>query len=208
MNFNFSFNPQDEEYVKNVCIALNDAYVKFKKMFCVDYNGCLNVKVFSTREEYKQWTGYGDRYENWMVGRCNADENEIGILVPAEAGRTEVEMLLVAKHELSHFLMNKCFGKSNSIVLGEGIACYLAGQMPNKKIQNSSIISCKKLEEEKFANLGGYTLAPVYVKHIVDSFGIGCFIELFKSTDYLTNLPDKFEHKAVEKFNEQLSSSI
>jgi len=201
MKFNLKFNSQDKEFAQEVEKKLNEAYLKFKSIFKKNYDGSVDVVLFSTRLDYKNWTGYGDKYQNWMVGKCVSDKNEIGIITPREAERPTEEMLLVAKHELFHYLLNKCFGEIRSIVLDEGIACYLSEQMPERKIEEEEIVSCLKLETDEFAQLGGYMLTPIYIKYIVENLGYERVKELINADDYTTLLPKDFEKVAIKEYN-------
>ena len=204
MKFNFDFNKKDLEFKNLVEKELKHALDRFNKIFNKIISGELEVKIFSTRREYKDWTQYGEKYQNWMVGRCDPEGNVIGLIIPSEAERTQDDMLMVATHELYHYLLSKAFGDIKSIVLDEGMACYLSGQMPKDVILKGEIKKASELESD-FASLGGYRLAPIFIKYLMEKYGSNKYIELINSNNYVVLLPRNFEKEAIINYNNQLN---
>lgn len=200
LELKFEYDNKYEEFKIHVKDALNKAYKKFNILFSENVKGHLLVKIFSTREDYKNWTGYGKNYQNWMVGRCEPKENVIAVIVPEGAEREESDMLCVIKHEMFHYLLEKTFGEIKNIVLDEGLACFLSGQMPEPKNIFNKIILCEQFNDKNFANLGGYTLAPIYVKHIIEVFGFEKLKSIICDKYFYLKLPKGFEHLAIEKY--------
>lgn len=196
MEIKFEYEMENIVFVRKISKALKEIEQKFvdefgetkKKLVC-------NFKVFPTREDYKKWKGYGDKYKNWMVGDFDG-KNTIAIIYYKDSGRTEKDMVQVACHELSHFLLAKHF-KVKSEVLDEGLACYLAGQMPCKNLENPPSI---KMLDENFADNGGYTFAPIYVWYLIQKFGKKLFIKLLKKKKIYKFIPKNFEVEAIEEY--------
>ena len=202
--FDFQYNLKEEPFKRLVEKALVEAYEKFFSVFGFKVNDILTVKIFSSREDYKDWTGYGDRYRNWMVGRCDASKNEIGVIIPTVAERPENEMIMIVKHEAYHYLLEKCFGDIKNIVLNEGMACFLADQIVDNSIDLKDIVSIKKLNGPDFADLDGYTLAPIYISYIIRNFGYKKFVEIVNDENFYLQFPKDFERIAIDQHNNTL----
>ncbi len=81
----------------------------------------------------------------------------------------------------------------------EGIALYYAEQIEpdNISVEAAPPIS-SLLDEDTFADNGGYEYSGAYVRHYIDRFGLSAFMELYGGSNAAAALiyPD-FERKAV-----------
>ena len=195
MEIKLNYQIEDIVFAKKVLAKIREVEKNFYDLFSIKQKKLsLNFTIFNSREEYKNWTGYGDKYQNWIVGKCNG--KNLAIITPKYAQRSEKEMIEVACHEVAHFLLEHNF-KVKSTVLDEGFACFLAGQMPNENLKNPP--TCEILEKD-FASNGGYTFAPIYVKEIIENNGTEFFIKLLKNKKFYELLPPNFEKKAVARY--------
>lgn len=195
MKINLKYDIENIVFARKVLKAIRETEEQFFKIFQVkEKNFSCDFTIFSTREEYKKWTGYGERYKNWMVGKC--DGKNIAIIHPKNANRSEKDMLEVSCHEFAHLLLEGYFKVKNK-TLDEGFACFVAGQMPTANLENPP--KCEVLEKD-FAENGGYDFSPIYVKYILEKFGAEEFVNLLKNKKFYKKLPKNFEALAVDDY--------
>lgn len=200
MDFVLFNSVEDKDFANMVLNALNVANQRFFSLYGKQVDEKLNVKIYPTREEYKDFTGYGDEYRDYMVGKAKIDDNLIAIITPRVLkDRTEEDMLKVVVHEFGHFIMGKVTIQTPKMWLGEGFACWFAEQFPKNKLDK--VISLKDLSSKNFVSLGGYSYAPVYVDYLIKKYGFQKIIDLFGESFPEKFLPKDFEKEALEYFN-------
>jgi len=191
----FKILDEDGEITKDVIKKCSNAYNKNKRFFQKDC-GVFQIRIANTEEEFKKLAG--KFYKVWVkgVGKKVVGKKEglVAIRSPElysecykrHGGTPEFEMLLA--HEINHIFANQSNLYKGPYWFTEGLAMYVAGQIPGKTYKRKADFTKDKTRFYLFYRLIMKRLSdemyiPQYyaVKYIVDKFGKVKLLRLMKS---------------------------
>jgi len=159
----------------------------------------LNVRVFvyETRSAFDK--RFGEKTEDWIVGRIGMDYKSTHILSPLafknESCHDSKEFLNVLEHELTHLYSdNLANGKILPKWLDEGLAQYIANQCKYiKNFKNTETNFCKKLGTlngwNKRINYTAYPTAALFVNFLIKNYSFNKIKELITSLNKVYYYP-------------------
>lgn len=153
-----------------------------------------------------------DEYEEWMVGNCDFENRKITILSPRiSTTHTAPELEKVFVHETIHMIFDTYAGNLEApIWCAEGIATLYAEQVPLNCIDEQNyprIINL--LDEETFADNGGYDYSGVYVWYFIQRYGFAKFLKLYTNVPRMSELIyEGFEMEAICKIKKLFSNLL
>lgn len=155
--------------------------------------------------QYLETTGKTiEEYQEWMVGNSDFEHRKITILSPhASTTHTAQELEQVFVHETIHMIFDTYAGTTDTpIWCAEGIAILYAGQVDLNYVNESDYPQIQELlDEETFADRGGYDYAGVYVWYFMERYGFKKFVELYNNaSDAHALIYRGFEKEAIKKF--------
>lgn len=176
-------NYEDSNILREFIDKIAYKFEDIKDYFSVEYDS-LELTLYS-KTDFDEFVAnttsqYGtkDNIPNWLVGF--SINKGIHIVIPT-ADRLEY-MAKVAIHELVHLLSYKIEHKEKRVkLLDEGIACFLANQMSEKRfktiIQDYNQNNLHKIEDfciyngNEFGKLNGYAYSYVIMEFLNLKFG-------------------------------------
>ena len=203
--FELIYDKSDEAFAQKLAHKADKVYEEMISRFGFDSPAedrkilltiCDNVSLYievtnKTEEEYQEW----------MVGNCDFENRKITILSPRIATvHSEEEIEKVFVHETIHMIFDINAGGTDAPAwCAEGIAILYAGQIEPEYIDDSDHPkSDQLLDEETFAERGGYDYAGVYVRHFIQQYGFDRFLELYKNAPGAAELIyNGFEEEAI-----------
>lgn len=140
-------------------------------------------------------------YQEWMVGNSDFERRKITILSPqVSTTHTAQELEQVFVHEMLHIIFDTYAGNTDApIWCAEGIAILHAQQIDLHYVDESDYPRISDLlDEETFAERGGYDYAGVYVWYFMERYGFAKFAELYlNKSDALALIYEGFEKDAI-----------
>ncbi len=203
-HFEISYNLSDEKVVPDVQEYLEENYEKITTNLKQPLDETIQVKIFpdlkslhnaiKVHGHFFWWKG---DVQDWVVGSASGGPIRIvSPLNPGNPGHTYEGILKVAVHEFTHIVASKINSNVNASIFSEGIALYEAHQDINVSNDLTTILpnSIEELFSWKNDNDFGasrvYTLGGSFVGFIIENYGYGKFIELYKR-DYSNNVFDE-----------------
>lgn len=174
------------------------------------------VVIAQTRDDFNRLVGVTSS-PLWLVGTfLNNDPPRIILLHPEIVAKEGVhkygDMEGVFIHELVHAIFRKIYPFSQPRWLNEGIAIYLAGQLPKAKydleffLQKGNFPLClsTKIQWNKYRKFGAYGISGKFVEFLIKKFGREKLVILVK-----TRIPTKYtESYFLEHFQETYKKSV
>ena len=205
-HFRVFYDKKDERFISRIVSALEEAYRsvtdkfglrndtgRFDLILCPDVN-TFKEKAHKTDEEYQPW----------MVGNADYSRRRLCILSPgAVRDRSFEDMLKVIRHEAIHIAFDALQNADTAnIMVAEGIAVALAGQIEKDRLSETEYPDARKLTgEEYFFENDGYLYSGVYVLHLLGLCGKDTFKDIYAGNasmePYLYN---GFEADAIRNF--------
>lgn len=147
-----------------------------------------------------------EEYQEWMVGNSDFENRKITILSPrVSTTHTSEDIEKVLVHEIIHMIFDVHAGNDNApIWCAEGIAILYAEQVELEYIDERVYPKIDELlDEESFAERGGYDYAGVYVWYFIERYGFAKFLELYCNVADASGLIyEGFESEAIRKFKD------
>lgn len=209
--FNLFYSKEDENILQRISTLIDATYENVINMFGLrtdtdkfEFVLCPNVSVFKKEAEITD-----ERYKEWMVGNTDYAHRKICVLSPdAVTDRAFDDMLSVMKHEVIHLAFDQ-LGNENqaNMMLSEGIAVALAGQINICQLNKDRYPDVRKLSDEQyFYENHGYLYSGAYVLHLLKKCGAESFKKVYCGEETIdSHLYDGFERDAIDELlNEKL----
>jgi len=188
----------DEEISKDLIEKCANAYNKNKKFFQKDAKP-FTIRIANTEAEFKKLAG--KFYAKWVKG-VSLKGNKVVIRSPTlfntcykkYKGTKDFEMLLT--HEINHIFARQLNLNKGPYWFTEGLAMYVAGQIPGKTFKIKSKFTKEKIKRLMFYRLNMKKLCndmyiPHYyaVEHLIKKFGKQKLLKLIDSHKKNTTKP-------------------
>ncbi|MBG9982955.1 hypothetical protein HZY86_07655 [Aerococcaceae bacterium DSM 111020] len=140
----------------------------------------VNIYLWDNQQAFQRYSlgNIGQLFgQPWMIG--GAHGNRLSMVSPADAplGQHDYESIKqTILHELVHAYLSQ-INPNLDLWANEGTAVYLAQQLADLQPSNLADYSIPSLEDlsvsngMKFAEMGGYSYANLYVSYLVDNYG-------------------------------------
>ena len=206
--FEVRFDPSDEPFAQTLMARADVVYAELMEKFGFTRSGAgqkILLTVCKSVPEYLEATHKAaEEYQEWMVGSSNLQNQTIAILSPRiSTTHTAKELEKVFVHETVHMILDTQAGHEDApIWCAEGIAVLYAEQVELDYIDEIDYPKIKELlNEETFAERGGYNYSGVYIWYFIERYGFSKFWELYN------NVPGTFE-MVYDCFEEDAIRSI
>lgn len=210
--FNVTYSKEDKNILQQICILIDTTYENIINMFKLRRDMdkfelilCPNVLIFKEKAEIPD-----EHYKEWMVGNADYAQRKICILSPnVVTDRSFDDMLSVIKHEVIHIAFEQLQNANKTnIMISEGIAVALSGQINIMQINKKEYPEIRKLSDEKyFYENNGYIYSGVYVLHLLKKYGPELFKKIYCGEETIDKyIYDGFEKDAINELLDGLKT--
>lgn len=204
--FHVFYAEEDKKILKRIASVLDESYRSVTELFSLietsdkfDFILCPDIDTFKEKAHKSD-----EEYQTWMVGNADYPKRKLCILSPnAVHDRSFDEMLAVIRHEVVHIAFDQLQNADEAnIMVSEGIAVALAGQINANLLSETEYPDVQKLtEEDYFYENNGYLYSGVYVLQLISICGKDVFKDIYAGNDSIEKyLYDGFEIDAIRNF--------
>ena len=196
--------------IESTRVILGEIIFDLEKKLGISMDTTITVRLHNGRESYDKQLGRETL--DWEVGNTSTN-NEIDIIhedfFEKCTSHSIEEFPKILKHEISHIYINKITkGKMAPMWLNEGLAMYLADQMPKYR-DNGFYIEEKFLPKisteygwNKYSNYSAYNYSCLFTEFLINKYSLEKLLELLRdlrSTFSLNTFSELFEKIFCEK---------
>lgn len=211
-HFEIIHHKEDEAFARTIAERADALYTQLASQFGYDLSGSGRITLTICKDVpgFMAATGKtAGEYQNWMVGNSDFTSRRITLLSPQAAPTHSVQDLeKVFIHESIHMILDIHAGSEVApIWCAEGVAVLYAGQIELAYVNE---LDCPKisdlLDEETFADRGGYDYAGVYVWFFIEQYGFTTFWDLYRNNlNPAEFIHEGFEKEAIKQMKAQIS---